>query len=139
MILTDIIPQRIEKSTYHFTVWAPFSGEVTLQSAVDQREILMSQDQHGYWNAEMSQVKPGFRYKYRIDKNGALPDPASCSQPDGVHGASELVDLEGYTWNDESWGGLPLSEMVIYELHVGTFSASHDFAGVISKLDYLKD
>lgn len=139
MILTDIIPQRIEKNTYHFTVWAPFSGEVTLQSAADQREILMSQDQHGYWNAEVSQVNPGFRYKYSINKNDALPDPASRSQPDGVHGASELVDLGGYAWSDEDWKGLPLSEMIIYELHVGTFSATHDFAGVVSKLDYLKD
>ncbi|MGB3585680.1 MAG: malto-oligosyltrehalose trehalohydrolase, partial [Tunicatimonas sp.] len=59
--------------------------------------------------------------------------------PDGVHGASEVVDLQNTKWTDSSWKGIALRDMVIYELHVGTFTSEGTFEAIIDKLDYLKD
>ena len=54
-----------------------------------------------------------------------------------MHGASEVIDPGAYRWRDTGWRGRRWEEMVIYELHLGTFSGSGDFAGAISRLDDL--
>src|SRR5690606_28882506 len=64
-------------------------------------------------------------------------DPASRAQPECVHKASAVAESK-FDWHDSNWKGLPLSEMVIYELHVGTFTAAGTFDGVVSRLDYLE-
>ena len=97
----------------------------------------MEKDGWGYWRARIPGVLPGARYQFRLDGGDTFPDPASFSQPDGVHRPSEVVDLTGFRWDDEGWTGVPLANMILYELHVGSFSASHDFDGVIARLDYL--
>ncbi len=51
-----------------------------------------------------------------------MPDPASRFQPEGLHGPSEVIDPEAYAWSDTDWRGRPWEEMVLYELHVGTFT-----------------
>lgn len=66
-----------------------------------------------------------------------LPDPRSQSQPDGPHGFSEVVDLGAYKWKDSTWSGRILPGGLIYELHVGTFSDSGDFEGLVEHLDHL--
>ena len=120
-----------------FTVWAPFrkTVEVVLEDTGCRRELSMDTD--GYWTCTMQNVRPGARYFFRLDGDRKLPDPASRSQPEGVHGASAVTE-QSYAWRDDTWSGLPLAEMVIYELHVGTFTESRDFKGVISKLPYLR-
>lgn len=96
----------------------------------------MERDQWGYWRVQVP-VEPGTRYTFRLDGEGSYPDPASCSQPEGVHGPSAVVDLTAWRWQDEGWTGIPLANMILYELHVGTFTASHNFDGVASRLDHL--
>jgi maltooligosyltrehalose trehalohydrolase len=81
----------------------------------------------------------GDRYAYILDGSQPIPDPVSRSLPEGVHGPTEIVDPLAFRWTDESWRGLPLSEYVIYELHVGTFTPEGTFDGVIGRLPYLKD
>ena len=98
----------------------------------------MERDEWGYWRVRAA-VGPGTMYKYRLDGGMMVPDPASLSQPDGVHGASAVVDLAGFDWSDNGWTGIPLANMIMYELHVGAFSATHDFDGVAAKLDYLAE
>ena len=68
-----------------------------------------------------------------------LPDPRSRRQPDGPHGFSEVVDLAEYDWKAADWTGRILPGGLIYELHVGTYSESGDFAGVEKRLDHLVD
>src|SRR5699024_8027914 len=59
-----------------------------------------------------------------------LPDPRSRRQPDGPHGFSEVVDLGAHDWRAKDWTGRILPGGLIYELHVGTYAESGDFAGV---------
>ena len=64
----------------------------------------------------------------------SVADPASRWQPDGVRGPSRVLDTSRFEWNDTSWPGLALDELVLYELHVGTFSEEGTFDGAIRHL-----
>jgi len=81
----------------------------------------------------------GTRYRYRLDGGPLFPDPASRRQPLGVHGPSEVVDPAGYEWRDAGWAGLTLPQMVLYELHVGTFTPDGTFAAAAAKLPWLRE
>jgi maltooligosyltrehalose trehalohydrolase len=122
-------------NTCTFTVWSPLSKSVTL--LVNNKDYALSCDERGYWQATLDNIQAGDRYQYKLDDQKALPDPASRWQPEGVHGPSAVAD-PAFTWTDEQWKGLPLEDLVIYELHTGTFTDEGTFAGVISKLDYLQ-
>jgi maltooligosyltrehalose trehalohydrolase len=98
----------------------------------------MYRDTLGYWTARLEQAKAGMRYLFRLDGTAIYPDPASVCQPEGVHGASELANLMSFKWTDTGWRGITLENMIIYELHVGTFSPEGNFNGIIKRLDYLK-
>jgi maltooligosyltrehalose trehalohydrolase len=69
----------------------------------------------------------------------AWPDPCSRRQPVGVRGPSRVLDAGGFEWSDEGWDGVSLDELVLYELHVGTFSDAGTFDGVIPRLRTLRD
>jgi maltooligosyltrehalose trehalohydrolase len=97
----------------------------------------MEEDDLGYWYTRIPQLLPGAWYKFRLDGDASYPDPASYCQPKGVHGPSELIDLQGFGWQDDGWQGQLLGNMVIYELHTGCFSPTHDFDGILHRLDYL--
>ncbi len=81
----------------------------------------------------------GDRYSYVIGDGEARPDPASRFQPDGVHGASQIVDPSAFDWSDAAWPGRSPRDLVIYELHVGTFSPEGTFAGAAARLGTLRD
>ena len=83
-------------------------------------------------------VKPGTRYFYRLDGNTERPDPASKFQPEGVHGPSQVIDPH-FVWEELHWSGIPFSHYVLYELHVGTFTAQGTFDAIVPHLDELKD
>jgi maltooligosyltrehalose trehalohydrolase len=92
----------------------------------------------GVFELTVPGVTPGQRYSYRIDGSMPRPDPASRCQPEGVHGPSEVIDPSRYQWHDAAWR--PASrDLVIYELHVGTFTPEGTCAGVTSRLEYLRD
>ncbi|MDB5251150.1 MAG: malto-oligosyltrehalose trehalohydrolase, partial [Flaviaesturariibacter sp.] len=93
----------------------------------------------GYWALETKTLTPGSRYRFSIDGNDPLPDPASLAQPGGVHGASQAVDLSAFQWSDGSWRNHALQNYILYELHTGTFSPDGTFAGIESRLDHLVD
>jgi maltooligosyltrehalose trehalohydrolase len=118
-----------------FRVWAPFVESVGLVALDTVHQMARTED--GYWAVTLNGLKAGDTYEYILDGQTKRPDPASRYQPSGVHGPSAIVSTD-FNWTDTSWKSPSLSEMVIYELHVGTFSATHDFAGVIAKLDYLR-
>jgi maltooligosyltrehalose trehalohydrolase len=124
--------------TCKFSVWAPFRKQVALSVIQPQPQVYpMQKDDKGYWHTTIENAAPGLQYKYILDEDAALPDPASRWQPEGVHGPSAIVDTQ-FEWSDASWQGLDLAELVIYELHTGTFSPTHDFQGIIDKLAYLR-
>jgi maltooligosyltrehalose trehalohydrolase len=81
----------------------------------------------------------GDRYAYILDDSPPLPDPASRFQPDGVHGPSQVVDPSTFAWTDRGWQSRPARDLIVYELHVGTFTEDGTFAGVQRRLPYLRD
>jgi len=90
--------------------------------------VPLDRDNRGYFQGLIHDVSPGALYLYRLDGDKERPDPASRFQPLGVHQASQV-----------HWSGLPLSQYVIYELHVGTFTPEGTFEAIIPHLPELKD
>ena len=123
-----------------FTVWAPFHEEISVQIfSPNNRLIPMEKDEWGYFKALAEDIAPGTLYYYKLLGEKDIPDPASHSQPKGVHNPSEVVDHSEMHWTDENWSGIPLEEMIIYELHVGTFTPEGTFEAIIGRLKELHD
>ncbi len=118
-------------------VWAPAAGSVEV--VVPPRRHAMERAERGWWRAELPDAGPGTDYLFAIDGGEPRPDPRSPWQPDGVHGPSRLVDHGSFGWDERGWSGVPHQSLVIYELHVGTFTPQGTFAGVASRLDHLVD
>jgi maltooligosyltrehalose trehalohydrolase len=117
-----------------FTVWAPLRKKVELLYSGNQ--IAMNRDEMGYWSVTLPDIHESTEYYYLLDGERKLPDPASRHQPKGVHGASAVAGTY-FRWTDNEWKGLSVTDMVLYEIHVGTFTPQGDFDGVVSKLEYL--
>ena len=121
-----------------FRLWAPRATTVLLSLEGPGRTgtVAMSPEGGGWFSLVTDRAGPGTRYRYVVD-GMAFPDPASRFQPDGVHAASEIVDPQAYQWRDAGWAGRKWEEIVLYELHLGTFSETGDCAGAARHLDYL--
>ena len=119
-------------------LWAPDAEQAAILLTEENRHINLEKSAYGYWRATTYEISEGTLYKFSLNNGDAYPDPASLSQPQGVHGPSQAVNVQTFDWNDEAWNNLPLEEYIVYELHTGTFSESGDFAGVEEKLDHLK-
>ncbi|PTX14515.1 maltooligosyl trehalose hydrolase [Pontibacter mucosus] len=123
----------------HFCVWAPERENMTLRLLQPaEREVKMKKDAWGYFTAAVAGVAPGTLYFLNPDGEGDFPDPASFYQPQGVHGPSQVVD-HTFEWTDDSWGGLPRQDLIIYELHVGTFTPEGTFEAIIPRLPELRE
>ena len=126
-----------------FGVWAPHVRSLVLLTSRDgaSSAVERSLERHsdGMWTGRFADVAAGDRYAYSIDSSTPRPDPASRFQPDGVHGWSEIIDPGAFHWSDEGWSGVDPARVVIYELHVGTFSGYGTFRDVASRLEYLRD
>ncbi|MBA4157122.1 MAG: malto-oligosyltrehalose trehalohydrolase [Gemmatimonadetes bacterium] len=109
------------------------------QETGEGRGVSLEEEGGGYFSGFVKGVGAGGRYKYRLDGGDTFPDPASRCQPDGVHGPSEIVDPARFRWTDAEWRGIPLEELVIYEIHVGTFTAAGTFDAVVGRLAELRD
>lgn len=120
-------------------LWAPHARKVGLHTPEGKPDWSFVQDEYGYWRLHTSLLKAGDRYKFLLDDSDPLPDPASLSQPEGVHGWSAVIDLKAFTWTDEKWTPPPLRNWIFYELHTGTFTNEGTFAALEEKLVYLKD
>lgn len=130
---------QAEKKRCCFTVWAPHHNQVELSLGHDtSRIIAMNRLPLGYWQIEVENVEPNEQYTYRLDQNHNRPDPASHWQPQDVHQPSAIVD-HTWNWDDQNWHGIPLEKLVIYELHVGTFTREGTFVAIINRLPVLKD
>lgn len=122
-----------------FTVWAPLKEKIQLKIIYPVEEIhVMLQDEWGYWSVTLDSIEPGTRYMYLLDDALERPDPASVSQPEGVHGPSEVIQTD-FVWTDENWKGKSLDELILYEIHTGTFTDAGTFDAMADKLGYLKE
>jgi len=124
-----------------FSVWAPRTErlELTLLDGLAAGVHPLARSSDGPYETWVDGAAAGDRYTFTLDGDGPLPDPASRFQPDGVHGPSQIVDPEAFAWHDAGWRSRPHRDLVIYELHVGTFTPEGTFAGVQARLPYLRD
>jgi maltooligosyltrehalose trehalohydrolase len=132
-------PRYLGGGAWEFRVWAPLLEEVTLNLISEKKLVPLSREELGYWSAVVHNVAPGTAYVFRLGGGVERPDPASHYQPDGVHAPSRLVDHSRFEWGDKAWAGVSRDEMVIYELHVGTFTPEGTFAAAAARLEDLRD
>ncbi len=122
-----------------FRVWAPNVSTLSLVIPEDAERVPMQREAKGYFTTFVEGLKPGTRYFYLLNAGLQRPDPVSRSQPEGVHGPSEAIDPNDFGWGDRDWNGIPLNEMILYEIHTGTFTREGTFEAIIPFLDYLKN
>ncbi|HEY0058502.1 MAG TPA: malto-oligosyltrehalose trehalohydrolase [Flavisolibacter sp.] len=118
-------------------VWAPLAKKVAFVITATGQRVPLQKSDMGYWDGASLALQPGDLYQFIVDDNAPLADPVSLSQPQGVHGPSEALDLSHFAWKDDSWENPALEQYIIYELHAGTFTEEGTFAALQTKLDYL--
>ena len=122
-----------------FRVWAPDRRAVSA-CIEGVGEHHLSREEGGYFSGHFRGIAAGMRYWIRLDEDETLyPDPASRFQPDGPHGASEIVDGSAFAWTDAGWPGLTLKGQVVYEMHSGTFTPEGTWTSAAEKLPLLRD
>lgn len=127
-----------EDRNCEFTVWAPGKQEMILHlAAPEERKFKMIKDQDGYFSLTLKNLSKDTLYFYQPEGKGDYPDPASFFQPDGVHGPSALVNHSDFQWTDALWKNIPPNDLVIYEIHVGTFTPEGTFEAIIPRLKEL--
>jgi maltooligosyltrehalose trehalohydrolase len=129
----------LNDKTCRFTIWAPLRNTMRIHVVDPELKADMQKDEDGYFTVTLQNIKPGTRYFFMPDGEGDIPDPASHYQPETVHGPSQVVDHTNFQWTDDLWKGLPFKELVIYEIHVGTFTKDGTFQAIIPRLDDLRD
>jgi maltooligosyltrehalose trehalohydrolase len=145
------------------TVWAPLAKSVELVTADGRTELrpvdaALDLGESGYWHADVDEAALRGGYRYSIDCADPIPDPRSAWQPDGVHGASYIVDASTFVRPrtpardtnslldanrlrdaDALLDTDPLRDAILYELHVGTFTREGTYAAAQAKIPHLAD
>lgn len=145
----------METSGVSYRVWAPqvemvevniydptdLPAETILPGQLPEpaRRIALNEDGGGFFTGLDELGAAGDLYSYRLNGNDSFPDPASRFQPLGVHGPSMVVDARHFPWNDDDWMRPELRDLVIYEMHIGTFTREGTFLSAIERLPHIRD
>jgi maltooligosyltrehalose trehalohydrolase len=133
---------RIGNNGWSFVVWAPHHEELSVRVLGEndgEVRYPLERCDGGYFAANVPDLGGSPDYWYVAADGALLADPVSRWQPAGVHGPSRGFDPAGFEWTDGDFSMAPLSETVIYELHVGAFTAAGTFDAAIDHLDELVD
>ncbi len=120
---------------HEFTVWAPSATSVDVD--LSGRRLPMLKGDGGWWSLTVDEAGHGTDYLFSLDGAHPVPDPRSAWQPYGVHGASRVFDTDRHAWSDASWAGCDARGAVLYELHVGTFTAEGTLDAAHARLEHL--
>jgi maltooligosyltrehalose trehalohydrolase len=125
----------LDDGIVEFRVWAHGADEVRVRVAGEEHVL-----EHAGEGVHEGQVatQGGEDYVFLLGDD-ELPDPASRHQPDGLRGPSRVVDPKAFSWTDDAFEPRPLAELVIYELHVGTFTGEGTFEAAIEYLPGLAE
>ncbi len=126
----------LEAGGVRYRLWAPGCDTLSLVLEADGRVVAMERDADGFFEAFVEGAEAGTLYRYRLPDGMLVPDPASRYQPQDVHGPSEVTDPASFLWRTE-WNGRDWNEVVLYELHIGSFTPEGTFQAAIGKLDHL--
>jgi len=127
---------RFYSEGVEFRLWAPHAHKVDLVVA-GAAPVAMDADGDGWFRRAMPGLGAGARYRFLLDDELDVPDPASRFQPEDVAGPSEVIDTGSFAWSRPDWTGRAWEELVIYEVHLGTFTAQGTFRAAIERLDHL--
>jgi maltooligosyltrehalose trehalohydrolase len=122
-----------------FRLWAPSSPVVDLELQIRQDLALCRMDRvdGGWHELVVAEAGAGTQYRFRVLATDArslwVPDPASRHNSD-VHGKSTVVDPQSYAWANQNWRGRAWADLVLYELHVGTFTPQGTFTAAVEQL-----
>lgn len=130
----------------HYCVWAPTAKQVCVAIKMPGpperravRELELRRQGDGFFAGHDPEGRAGDRYWLRLDQGECLPDPVSRYQPEGVDGPSMVVDPRTFAWTDHGWRRHELRDLVIYEVHLGTFTPEGTFRGAIEKLGHIRE
>jgi maltooligosyltrehalose trehalohydrolase len=126
---------RLTSEGTTFRLWAPAAQRVDL--VLERQSCALTPGKHGWFETMVPAAKAGARYRFRIDGEIEVPDPASAFQPEDVFGPSEVIDHTNYTWRSNDWRGRPWHETVLLEAHVGAFTREGTYRAMVDKLDHL--
>ncbi|ACQ80226.1 malto-oligosyltrehalose trehalohydrolase [Beutenbergia cavernae DSM 12333] len=115
-------------------VWAPRAERVDV--VIDDEPHPLTPTAEGWWRWAAG-VPAGTDYAFSLDGGSARPDPRSPWQPHGVHGVSRTFDVRAHRWSDGDWPGRDVRDAVLYELHVGTFTAGGTLDDAAERLEHL--
>jgi maltooligosyltrehalose trehalohydrolase len=110
---------------WHAEVWAPKARAVVVSFPAERTAVALEAGPNGYFTGDVGDHEVGTHYELELD-GVIVADPASRDQPEGVHGPSALVDPRRFVWHDHDFHPPTLRDLVIYELHIGTFRAPSD-------------
>jgi maltooligosyltrehalose trehalohydrolase len=116
-----------------FRVWAPDAERVAVR--IGREEHALEHEGLGTWSGAPP-LRAGDDYWVLLDGR-RLPDPCSRFQPKGLRGPSRVVDPTAWDWTDSGWKGVALRDLVLLELHVGTFTPEGTFDAAIGELERL--
>jgi|SRR5579862_19409 len=114
-----------------FGVWAPRARAVSVLGSA-----LEPSGDEGMFSGRVA-ASSAADYVFTLDDGREWPDPCSRFQPSGVRAPSRVVDLAESSIRDGPT--LDLEHLVLYELHVGTFSRDGTFDGVRRRLGELAE
>lgn len=131
-----------ENGEAEIRLWAPLAANVSILIEDSELTLAMFDEGYGYWYLQTDQIKAFDQYRFKItplsnEETLDRADPASLFQEEGLQGYSTAFDVNAFPWTDADWKGVDLNDLIIYELHTGTFTSAGDFASIETKLDYL--
>jgi len=125
-------PTIHDDGTTTFRLWAPDCNAVKVAVA-DRAPKLMNRCENGFFDIR-TEARAGELYGFDIGIDKMLPDPASRFQPNGVHERSQLAEPPK---SDTFWKGVSKVDLIIYELHIGTFTDAGTYEGASDRLPEL--
>jgi malto-oligosyltrehalose trehalohydrolase len=128
---------EVHDGSVRFRLWAPSHAGIGLELD-GAAPVPMTRIEDGWHELVTDRASAGTRYRFVLPDGLRVPDPASRHQPDDVHGPSEVVNPAAYRWT-KPWAGLLWERAVVYELHIGTFTAEGTFRAAIERLDHLAE
>jgi malto-oligosyltrehalose trehalohydrolase len=121
-----------------FRLWAPLQPQVKLIIGSGE-PLAMHRDADGWHRLHVGDAKAGALYKFVMPDGLEVPDPGSRFQPEDVHGPSEVIAPNAFSWEHTGWTGRPWEQTILYELHIGAFTAEGTFRAAMRQLDHLKE
>ena len=127
---------RFENGNVIFQTWAPNCKKLELETRNSKfREMERRED--GWFEISVDDVKHGDAYRYRIDGDKSRPDPAAHAFEESVHDWNVAVDHRSFDWQASDWKGVSKGDLIVYELHIGTFTKAGTFLSAIDRIDEL--